>query len=170
LSLIYNCSLTFRDKAPVQYSRWLRSSRLASLCLTFYVAGQPCPLLASTPRSNRSQAIRKINKLREMNLAGFRANVDFSQWSLSIFGNPDARRAISKTAMLFERRGRDRGASSAAAENAKDHWRHRKSVACKIDVEREKPTGSLKLPTLLTPCISSVPPAAASLPLEFQST
>jgi len=27
------------------------------------------------------------------------------------------------TAMLFERRGRDRGASSAAAENTKDLWR-----------------------------------------------
>jgi hypothetical protein len=37
-----------------------------------------------------------------MNLADLRANGGFRQWSLSIFGNPEARRAISDTAMLFE--------------------------------------------------------------------
>jgi hypothetical protein len=59
-----------------------------------------------------------------MNLSVFAANGDFSQSSLSIFGKPSGGEADNTgTARMFERRGRDRGASSAAAENAKDLWR-----------------------------------------------
>ena len=44
---------------------------------------------------------------------------------LSIFGNPEVSREADNlgTAMLFEPRRRDVGASSAAAENAKELWR-----------------------------------------------
>ena len=41
------------------------------------------------------------------------------------------------TAMLFERRGRDRGASSAAAENAKDLWRARRVKATLSEKSRQ---------------------------------
>jgi len=60
-----------------------------------------------------------------MTLASLAANGDFRQWSLRIFGNHEASRKAGNlgTAMLFELRGRDRGASSAAAENPKDHCR-----------------------------------------------
>jgi len=51
-----------------------------------------------------------------MKLTRFRANVDFSQWSLSIEG---IRHHHWRTAKLFERRGRDRGASCFAAEMRK---------------------------------------------------
>jgi hypothetical protein len=61
-----------------------------------------------------------------MRQTSFAASVDFSQWSLSIFGHPKAkpsRLGNLGTAMLYEavsaRAGRP---SSAAAENAKDHW------------------------------------------------
>ncbi len=61
-----------------------------------------------------------------MTLASLAANGDFRQWSLRIFGNPEASREAGNlgTAMLFEavsaRAGR---LSSAAAENPKDHCR-----------------------------------------------
>jgi len=44
---------------------------------------------------------------------------------LSIFGNHEAKRKLGNLgmAMLFERRVRARGASSAATENTKDLWR-----------------------------------------------
>ncbi|MDD5432845.1 MAG: hypothetical protein PHO70_07700 [Candidatus Omnitrophica bacterium] len=57
-----------------------------------------------------------------MNLSAFRANVDFSQSSLSIEGIPMPRpigRGNIGMAMLFERRVRTRGASSAATEMRK---------------------------------------------------
>jgi len=60
-----------------------------------------------------------------MNLAFVQANGDFRQWSLRIFGNPEASRMAGNlgTAMLFEARRRGVGLSSAAAENPKDHCR-----------------------------------------------
>jgi len=62
---------------------------------------------------------------------GFRANGAFSQRSLSIFGNPEVSREADNlgTAMLFEPRRRDVGASSATAENAKELWRARRAKA-----------------------------------------
>ncbi len=58
-----------------------------------------------------------------MILAHFRANVDFSQWSLSIEGMPVEssckRDDNTGTAKLSERRGRNRGASCFAAEMRK---------------------------------------------------
>jgi hypothetical protein len=60
---------------------------------------------------------------------GFRANGDFRQWSLNIFGNVEVSREADNlgTAKLFEavsaRAGR---LSSAAAENVKEHCRANK--------------------------------------------
>jgi len=55
-----------------------------------------------------------------MNLTGFRANHDFSQWSLSNEGIPVERSDNTGMAMLFERLcARARGASSAATEERK---------------------------------------------------
>jgi len=53
-----------------------------------------------------------------MTLASLSANGGFSQWSLSISDPPDAKRKLGNLgmAMLFERRVRARGASSAATE------------------------------------------------------
>jgi len=61
------------------------------------------------------------SNINKMTLLVFAANVDFSQWSLSISGipRPRLRRGNLGTAMLFERRVRTRGASSAATEMRK---------------------------------------------------
>jgi len=78
-----------------------------------------------------------------MNLAFMRANFDFRQWSLRIFGNSEAKlkslaiserlTGVCSIGLGFERRVRARGVSSAAAENPKDHCRRRRR---KIELER----------------------------------
>jgi len=66
-----------------------------------------------------------------MNLALLQANVDFSQWSLSIPGIPVERSDKTGTAMLFDADGRGRGGVQQPPE-------YERSLALRNRPERAK--------------------------------
>ena len=68
-----------------------------------------------------------------MPLAGFERMEVLAKAARTFSGMPVERSDNTGTAMLFERRGRDRGASSAAAENARDLWREKTYLSEKAD-------------------------------------